>query len=305
MMTQDCKSNSFKPTLDYLIVIDALDEADLFKEGSSNIVDLVEILIENSPKFIKVITTSRIELVERFSSLVASFPSPSDDKDKDKDNNGWIDFHSCKIDMMGEDNLNDIKRYLEAYVRRCSPLTMNEEDKGNVVDSIKEKANGIFLYATLALESITSPVTKVIVDDWASILQKASSKLESLYKIRFTKEPIVSRWDELQPIIHLICTAMQPLSVRQIYVILKKKTSEFDFTYEDALSEKRMLKNIEEFLAPFLSFSRQADNLFENLYRIYHSSLSVWLTELREDLSNRYIYVAPSVFHRYFCEDFF
>lgn len=231
------------------ILIDALDEASLYREGAggATIIDLLADRLNRFPRWLRIIATSRKE-----PALLRKLRGIRHDE---------IDVHS-------KENIGDV----ETYVRlRGSSSEFKElfaeEDAGNIEKLVAEMRNaGNFLYVAETLNALARGQTSL--DDLGQLPVGLYGLYEGFFSRTFPKDDKPENLDSARLLLSVVLAAQEPMTESQ----LAEATG---LTPDDELAV--ILKK----LTPYLPASIGEDNKLR--YQIYHKSFADWLqeTELR------------------------
>lgn len=183
-----------------VIVIDALDEATL--DGRNELADVISECFEKTPKWVKLLLTSRKEpLLER---KLAKFKP--------------INFADSSI----YDNEEDIKGYFSFQLKAYLP----NGKKGQVIlNKMVEKSNGIFLYAKAIVDEILSG--QLTVNNIDYFPEGLSGVYYNYFERIFGEERKISYKNDVRPVMEVLCATCAPLSATMMCDILEMDEYEF------------------------------------------------------------------------------
>lgn len=261
-----------EPKRNWYIVIDALDEC-LTQSGTSHsIVYLLNNKLPRFPSWLKLVMTSRNE------SMV-SLNSNSITK--------------LIIDPEDTRNIEDVELFLTTRFYRDGPLLHqikiwfgdnSVENTAKLIAALLSKSQGNFLFV------------KEMLHHWET--SKAGKgnpyalpeTLGELYYSYF--ERLYQRREQFQPIrrvLELLVATFQPLSLKDIFNVLRTKEENLDEDYDF----RDRIKDLGHFL-------RYGEN---DTVTLYHLSLTEWLTS--ESNRNGPFYVSKKKGHEVFCDFYF
>ena len=261
-----------EPKENWYIVIDALDECLTQSETSHSIVRLLNNKVPRFPSWLKLVMTSRNE------SMV-SLNSNSITK--------------LIIDPEDTRNIEDIELFLTTRFYRDGPLLHqiklwfgdnSVENTAKLIAALLSKSQGNFLFV------------KEMLHHWeTSNAGKGNpyalpETLGELYHSYFQR--LYHRREHFQPIrrvLELLVAAFQPLSLKDIFNVLRMKELNLDEEYDF----RDRIKELGHFL-------RYGEN---DTVTLYHLSLTEWLTS--ESNRNGPFYVSKKQGHEVFCDFYF
>ncbi len=235
-----------QPTQPWYIVIDALDEC---ADAKAEILNMLKSKVRIFPMWLKLIISSR-----NVSSIVLSLNElqridlRSDDQRSLEDIDTYI---SLKVFPLKESILYRIKTALA--------IKDNDTPIKNIVLRLAEKSQGNFLYV------------KVVLDLWLASTESVTwetfpTTLDSSYQLYFERKYGTPEYfQSLRQIFEVLVAAYTPLTLHEMHSLLSLDNPTLDLEYE--LMPK--LDQVSLFL-----WHGSGDGLI----RIYHSSLSEWLT---------------------------
>lgn len=172
------------PSNSIILVIDALDEATI--DGKNELAEIISQQFYKTPKWLKLLITSRKELLlERLLS-----------------NLNYVDFSNEKYK-----NNDDIGKYLEKNLSKYLPE--NTELKNKLISKIVNKSGGIFLYAVSICEEINKGnLTLMNIDSFPNGL----TGIYFGYFDRIFNNTNYNYQIDLIPIMELLCAICEPLT---------------------------------------------------------------------------------------------
>ena len=259
-----------QPKEPWYIVIDALDECS--NNGKAEILSMLKSKVRRLPKWLKLIITSR-----NINTITTSLEGMQilDLRSDDQRNLDDIDLYlSLKIIPLRALILNRIKTFFS--------ITDNYAPEKRIVTSLVEKAQGNFLFIKVMLDFLFATPESV---SWTENFPKTLGNTFQLYFERkfSTRESFRS----LRDIFEVLVAAYTPLSAQDIHSLLKLDHPDLDFEYD-------IIPKLEEVSLFLWHGSRNG------LVRIYHASLSEWLTS--ETNKGKFYYVKKQNGHRRLAE---
>ena len=240
-----------KPTVPWYIVIDALDEC--FSD-KAEVVNILKSKVSRFPQWLKLIVTSR-----NVNSIIAGL----DDLQRielrlhDKRNLEDIDTYiTMKLFPLRETIVQTIKTYLA--------ITDNDRPTQKIISFLAEKGQGNFLFV------------KVVLDMWLASKDLQSLKwetfpktLDSTYQLYFERKyETPESFQSLRQIFEVLVATYRPLTVHEMYAMFRIDKPDLDLEYE-------FLPKLDQ-VSLFLWYGSG-----DGLIRIHHSSLSEWLTSMK------------------------
>lgn len=86
------------------------------------------------------------------------------------------------FDMTISDNDRDIQQYIEVNIRSCSLGRLNEDDRHQIINALKMRANGSFLWAKLVMEELAGRRSMRSVQSALNEI-RANESLEDIYQL--------------------------------------------------------------------------------------------------------------------------
>ncbi|XP_020912149.2 uncharacterized protein LOC110249911 [Exaiptasia diaphana] len=242
----DPLKRAFKnPSKFYYIVIDALDECIPHQSQHVTIIDLLKDKVNEFPKSIKVIATTRNDskVVKRFPQSLAK---------------------QLHINTSDPRNLEDIAFYIDRnlYPRMNfidkirSYLTLSSRDSSNtkLSDNLVKISQGNFLFAEL--------LVKYIKFD-SQISSRMPQSLEGVYERYFRRVfPTRESFKDIRGVLEILVASTKPFRMDKIFKTIKLQSPDLDYMY--------FSKDLES-LSYFLRYSR------DNKISLFHKSLMEWL----------------------------
>ena len=240
------KLSSRKPRETWFLVIDALDECSTDK---AEVLSMLKSKMRQFPLWLKLIMTSR-----NVSSITSSLDG--------------VQIVELRSD--DERNLEDIDTYLSLKVfslkasifqkiKTVFSITDNISPTQKIVARLAEKAQGNFLFIKVALESWMLSTDSV---SWETFPKSLDSTFQLYFERKYGSQ---ESFQSLRQILEILVATYTPISANEIYLMLKFDRPSLDFEYD-------LIPKLDE-VSLFLWHG-----LENGLVRIYHSSLSEWLT---------------------------
>ena len=261
-----------KPKENWYIVIDALDECLTQSETSHSIVYLLNNKLPRFPSWLKLVMTSRNEsMVSLSSNSITKFI----------------------IDPEDVRNMEDIELFLTAKFYRDGPLLHrikiwfgynSVENIRKLIATLLSRSQGNFLFV------------KEMLHHWETSKAREGNPyalpetLGELYNSYF--ERLYRRREQFQPIrrvLELLVATFQPLSLKDIFDVLRMKEENLDKDYDF----RGRIKDLGHFL-------RYGEN---DTVTLYHLSLTEWLTS--ESNMNSPFYISKKKGHEVLCDFYF
>jgi hypothetical protein len=182
-----------------VMLIDALDEAT--RNDRNELASLIGSEFDRLPSWLRMIVTSRPYEQEVNSQLQALDP--------------W------KIDAGREENLKDIRTYL---YRELRPFTGNGTPSDEIVDTIVDKSEGLFLYVTLVREELEKGRLSL------ARLKEFPQGLGAVYEQWFRRyfPNIATYQSNCRPALEAICAAREPLPRKYLGEVMGWSSYEID-----------------------------------------------------------------------------
>lgn len=259
-----------QPKEPWYSVIDALDECS--NNGKTEILNMLKSKVRRLPKWIKLIITSR-----NINTITTGLDGMQilDLRSGDQKNLDDIDLYlSLKIIPLKASILSRIKTFFS--------ITDNNAPEKRIVTSLVEKAQENFLFIKVMLDFLLATPESV---SWTENFPKTLDSTFQLYfERKFTSQ---ESFRSLRDIFEVLVAAYTPLSTQDIHSLLKLDNPALDFEYD-------IIPKLEE-VSLFLLHGSE-----KGLVRIYHASLSEWLTS--ETNKGKFYYVKKQNGHRRLAE---
>ena len=235
-----------QPIEPWYIVIDALDEC---TDDKAEILNILKTKVRRFPRWLKLIVSSR-----NVTSIVASMDELQrlDLRSDDKRNLEDIDtFISLKVFPLKESIIQRMKITLA--------ITDNEAPTQKIVSNLAKKGQGNFLYV------------KVVLDLWLESTESVTwdtfpKTLDSSYELYFERKYGTPEcFQSLRQIFEVLVAAYVPLTINEMHSLLMLDNPTLDLEYE-------LMPNLDR-VSLFLWHGSG-----DGFIRIYHTSLSEWLT---------------------------
>ena len=260
-----------QPKETWYIVIDALDECST--NGNEEILSMLKSKARRFPKWLKLIITSR-----NVSTITSNLDGMQilELRSGDQRNIEDIDtYSSLKVYPLQTSILHRIKTYFS--------IKDNSTPDQKIVIKLMEKAQGNFLFVKVVLDFLLETPESI---SWTE--KEFPKTLDNIFQLNFERK-FNSResFRSLREIFEILVAAYTPLSAEDIYSLLKLDNPDLDYEYD-------LMPKLEE-VSLFLW-----DGSEKGLVRIYHASLSEWLTS--ESNKGKFYYVKKRNGHRRLAE---
>lgn len=184
------------PGQNYLLVIDALDEAD---DGKNELVNFVASHFERGPDWLRLLVTTRP--VPRVMVALSKF-------------------QSLDLNPERSENLNDIREYVKTELTQArlndKPLTDNSDALITAINTVVTRSEGVFLYAYWVCDDLRRGNLRI--DDTASFPQG----LRGVYQQFFDRlYPEGKGFKRIQPLLGVIAAGYDAMPKEVIYDICK------------------------------------------------------------------------------------
>ena len=149
------------PGWTYLMVIDGLDESEF--QGRNELLDVIANYFQGLPLWIRFLVTTRPErnIAETLKNL-----------------------HPLQLDPNVEENLKDIRLYFEKQISHL----LQSEHRGNILEALVEKSEGVMLYANYLVDFIKKEMPVLTPELLDSILPSGISSVYHSYFKRLENE---------------------------------------------------------------------------------------------------------------------
>ena len=252
------KKLQHQPKQPWYVIIDALDECAADK---AEILSMLKSKVRRLPRWMKLIITSR-----NMSTITTSLEG----------------MHMLELRSDDARNLEDIDRYsshkiyplkgsIISRIKEYFSIRDNNTPTQRIVSSLVEKSQGNFLFVRLVLNFLLASTDNV---NWTENFPKTLDNIFQLYFER--KFSTRESFQSLREIFEVLVASYTPLSAQVIHSLLKLDNPALDFEYD-------VMPKLEE-VSLFLWYGSE-----NGLVRIYHASLSEWLTS--ETNKGRFYYV--------------
>lgn len=253
-----------KPKQPLYVIIDALDECAADK---GEILSMLKSKVHRLPMWLKLIITSR-----NTSTITTSFKGMprlelrSDDERNLEDIDSYL---SNKIYPLQGSIISRIKAYFL--------IRDNNAPTQRVVSTLVEKSQGNFLFVRLVLNFLLTPTESF---SWT---ENVPITLDNIFQLYFERKfSTRESFRSLREIFEVLVASYTPLSAQVIHSVLKLYNPALDFEYD-------FMPKLEE-VSLFLWYGLENGHV-----RIYHASLSEWLTS--ENNKGRFYYVKKQKGH--------
>lgn len=261
-----------QPKEPWYVIIDALDECTT--DGKAELLSMLKSKVRRLPKWLKLIITSR-----NISSITTSLDGMQilELRSDDQRNQDDIDVYlSLKVFPLKSTILYRIKTFFS--------ITDNNTPEKRIVTSLVEKAQGNFLFINVVLDFLFATPESV---SWTENFPKT---LDNTFQLYFERKFGSSEsFRSLREIFEVLVAAYRPLSTQDMHFLLKLDNPNLDFEYD-------LIPKLEE-VSLFLWHGSENGHV-----RIYHASLSEWLTS--ETSKGKFYYVKKQNGHRRLAEHY-
>ena len=175
------------PGLTYLMVIDGLDESEF--QGRNELLDVIANYFQGLPLWIRFLVTTRPEMniAENLKNL-----------------------HPLQLDPNVKENVKDIQLCFEKQISHL----LQFERRGNILQALVQKSEGVMLYAHYLIDFITKEVSFVTPELLDSILPSGISSVYHSYFKRLETElcsKVKVTKDQFLNFLHALTAAREPL----------------------------------------------------------------------------------------------
>jgi tetratricopeptide (TPR) repeat protein len=210
-----CSRDLVVPDKTLFLIVDALDEAKLQKEGSETIFSIIDDQSKFLPSWLRIVATTR---PKRFI------------KDVMRGNSRVLDMKKKR-----RYHDNDIRNYLEEkFSGKELKRTIDRSgaEKEDFIEAIIRQSKGNFLYAVLAVNYLSEGDTPHRPEELPPTISGFFLKwFEQLF-------PHDEDFEKIRPVLEVICFAREPLSAEEIALFCGKSTYDV----------KKLLLQIEDFI---------------------------------------------------------
>ena len=175
------------PGLTYLMVIDGLDESEF--QGRNELLDVIANYFQGLPLWIRFLVTTRPEM-----NIAENLK----------------DLHPLQLDPNVEENVKDIQLCFEKHISHL----LQFERRGNILQALVQKSEGVMLYAHYLIDFITKEVSFVTPELLDSILPSGISSVYHSYFKRLETElcsKVKVTKDQFLNFLHALTAAREPL----------------------------------------------------------------------------------------------
>ena len=254
-----------QPKQPWYVVIDALDEC---AEAKAEIVNMLKSKVRRFPMWLKLIITTR-----NMSTITKSFEGLrrlelwQDDLRNVQD-----------IDTYTMDRIYPLKGSIISKIKSYFSIKENNAVYQRIVSSVVEKSQGNFLYVRLVLDTLFATTEST---NWTENIPKT---LDNVFQSYFERKyPTPNSIQSLREIFEVLVASHRPLSAQEIHSVVQLDNPALDYEYD-------IMPKLEEVSLFLWHGSRNG------LVRIYHASLSEWLTG--ESKKGQFYYVKKENGHR-------
>ncbi|XP_067018644.1 uncharacterized protein [Acropora muricata] len=175
------------PGLTYLMVIDGLDESEF--QGRNELLDVIANYFQGLPLWIRFLVTTRPEM-----NIAENLK----------------DLHPLQLDPNVQENVKDIQLCFEKQISHL----LQFERRGNILQALVQKSEGVMLYAHYLIDFITKEVSFVTPEQLDSILPSGISSVYHSYFKRLETElcsKVKVTKDQFLNFLHALTAAREPL----------------------------------------------------------------------------------------------
>ena len=262
-----------KPTENWYIILDALDECLTQGETSHSIVYLLNNKVPRFPPWLKLIMTSR--------------------------NESEASFHSSKIRNLNIDpkdfrNLQDIELFVMTKFYQGGPLLYritswfgddSVDSTTKLITALLRKSQGNFLFVKEVLHHWE--VSRHKLKDAYALPQTLEDLYHSYFERLYPDSGRKGSFNSARRVLELLVATFLPLSRKEIFELLRMNEKDLDEEYD--------LKNRLKELGHFLKYGEN------DTVTLYHLSLTEWLTSE----GNEKFFVSKKKGHEILCDYYF
>ncbi len=246
-----------QPTEPWYVVLDALDEC---ASDKAEILNMLKSKLPRLPKWLKLIVSSR-----NVSSITVSLDGLQRVELRSDDERNRDD-----IDTYLSLTVFSLKEYIVHRIKTALKITDNETPTQKIVSILAEKSQGNFQFVKIVLDLWLASAESVI---WETFPKTLDSSYQLYFERRYgTRESFQS----LRKIFEVLVAAYTPLTLHKMHSLLSLDDTTLDLEYE-------FMPKLDE-VSLFLWHGSG-----DGLIRMYHSSLSEWLT--RESNKGKLYYI--------------
>ena len=248
----------------WYVIIDALDECAV---GNADILDMLKSKVQRLPVWFKlIITTRNVSTITKGFKMMQILELQQDDPRNMED-----------IDLYTWHKIYPLKSELISKIKSYFLIKDNSVPSQRIVSSLVEKSQGNFLFTRLVLDTLLATTEST---SWTENIPKT---LDNVFQLYFERKFTSNSFQSLREIFEILVASHRPLSAAQIYSVLQLDNPSLDYEYD-------IIPKLEK-LSLFLWHG--SGNGF---VRIYHASLSEWLTS--ESNKGRFYYVKKRNGHK-------
>lgn len=254
-----------QPKEPWYVVIDALDECAVEK---TEILDMLKTKVPRFPVWLKlIISTRNISTITKGLEGMQRLELRQDDLRNVED---ITNYTSDRIYPLESSIISKMKSYFS--------IKDNNSPSRRIVSNLVEKSQGNFLHVRLVLNALSAKT------DNTSWTENIPQTLDNLFQLYFERKFTTrNSFQPLRDIFEILVASYRPLSAQQIHSVLQLDNPTLDYEYD-------VMPRLEE-VSLFLWHGSRS-----GLVRIYHASLSEWLT--RETNKGRLYYVKKENGHK-------
>ena len=253
-----------QPKQPWYVIIDALDEC---AAGNADILDMLKSKAQRLPVWFKlIITTRNVSTITKGFKMMQILELRQDDPRNMED-----------IDLYTWHKIYPLKSELISKIKSYFLIKDNSVPTQRIVSSLIEKSQGNFLFTRLVLDTLLATTEST---SWTENIPKT---LDNVFQLYFERKFTSNSFQSLREIFEVLVASHRPLSAAQIYSVLQLDNPSLDYEYD-------IIPKLEK-LSLFLWHG--SGNGF---VRIYHASLSEWLTS--DSNKGRFYYVKKRNGHK-------
>ena len=254
-----------QPKEPWYVVIDALDECAVEK---AEILDMLKTKVPRFPVWLKlIISTRNISTITKGLQGMQRLELRQDDLRNVED---ITNYTSDRIYPLESSIISKMKSYFS--------IKDNNTPSQRIVSNLVEKSQGNFLHVRLVLNALSATT------DNTSWTENIPQTLDNLFQLYFERKfTTLNSFQPLRDIFEILVASYRPLSAQQIHSALQLDNPTLDYEYD-------VMPRLEE-VSLFLWHGSRS-----GLVRIYHASLSEWLT--RETNKGQLYYVKKENGHK-------
>lgn len=236
-----------QPKEPWYVVIDALDECAVDK---TEILHMLKSKVPRFPVWLKLIISTR-----NISAITKSFKGMQRLELRQDDLRNVED-----ITNYTSDRIYPLESSIISKMKSYFSIKDNNTPSQRIVSNLVEKSQGNFLHVRLVLNALSATT------DSTSWTENIPQTLDNLFQLYFERKFTTrNSFQPLRDIFEILVASYRPLSAQQIHSVLQLDNPTLDYEYD-------VMPRLEE-VSLFLWHGSRS-----GLVRIYHASLSEWLT---------------------------